>query len=78
MSESAVPVSRRARVSSRGQPEIESDPSAGGPTAAIRRIEMPSGLRSFVCSLTSQAAHGLLRMTGRKESASVIGHFHHV
>jgi hypothetical protein len=30
------------------------------------------------CSLTSQAAHDLLRVTDREESAIVIGQFHHV
>ena len=47
MSEAAVPVSRRARVSPWGQLEIESNPSAGGPNPDARYPEITARKRTL-------------------------------
>ena len=43
----AVPDSRRSRVSPWGQPEVEANPSAGGPIAAGRHLGSTSRNQSF-------------------------------
>jgi hypothetical protein len=46
MSEAAVPVSRRSRVSPWGQPEVEANPSAGGQKRSMGQARTTAPKRS--------------------------------